>query len=154
MGEVEVDLRRREVRRDGELVALTTREFDLLAFLANNIGLALSRQQLLDGVWGAEWYGDERTVDVHVAQLRKKLGAEPPARHGVGRRLPVRLTGAHGAPPPDGRHGRPRGRRSGHCRRRQPPPDAQRGAPPGEAAARGGGRCAHHGALAPTRWAC
>ncbi len=72
--DLEVDLRRREVRRAGDVVALTTREFDLLAFLANNIGLALSRQQLLDGVWGSDWYGDERTVDVHVAQLRKKLG--------------------------------------------------------------------------------
>jgi DNA-binding response OmpR family regulator len=75
---LEVDLRRREARRAGEVVALTTREFDLLAFLANNIGLALSRQQLLDGVWGSDWYGDERTVDVHVAQLRKKLGPELP----------------------------------------------------------------------------
>ena len=56
----------------------TTREFDLLAFLSANIGLALSRQQLLDGVWGADWYGDERTVDVHVAQLRKKLGDSLP----------------------------------------------------------------------------
>ena len=76
--DLEVDLRRREVRRAGDVVALTTREFDLLAFLANNIGLALSRQQLLDGVWGSDWYGDERTVDVHVAQLRKKLGPELP----------------------------------------------------------------------------
>jgi DNA-binding response OmpR family regulator len=75
---IEVDLRRREVRRAGQVVLLTTREFDLLAFLANNIGLALSRQQLLDGVWGSDWYGDERTVDVHVAQLRKKLGTELP----------------------------------------------------------------------------
>ena len=75
---LEVDLRRREVRRAGEVVSLTTREFDLLAFLANNIGLALSRQQLLDGVWGSDWYGDERTVDVHVAQLRKKLAPELP----------------------------------------------------------------------------
>jgi DNA-binding response OmpR family regulator len=74
LGELEVDLRRREARRAGEVVALATREFDLLAFLAGNRGLALSRQQLLDGVWGADWYGDERTVDVHVAQLRKKLG--------------------------------------------------------------------------------
>jgi DNA-binding response OmpR family regulator len=74
LGELQVDLRRREARRGVAAVALTTREFDLLAFLANNIGLALSRQQLLDGVWGADWYGDERTVDVHVAQLRKKLG--------------------------------------------------------------------------------
>jgi DNA-binding response OmpR family regulator len=73
-----VDLRRREARHAGDVVALTTREFDLLAFLANNLGLALSRQQLLDGVWGPDWYGDERTVDVHVAQLRKKLGSDLP----------------------------------------------------------------------------
>jgi DNA-binding response OmpR family regulator len=78
LADLEVDLRRREAREGGQVVALTTREFDLLAFLANNIGLALSRQQLLDGVWGADWYGDERTVDVHVAQLRKKLGADLP----------------------------------------------------------------------------
>ena len=77
-GDLEVDLRRREARHDGAVVPLTTREFDLLAFLANNIGLALSRQQLLDGVWGTDWYGDERTVDVHVAQLRKKLGSDLP----------------------------------------------------------------------------
>jgi DNA-binding response OmpR family regulator len=78
VGDLEVDLRRREARRTGEVVALATREFDLLAFLSGNIGLALSRQQLLDGVWGADWYGDERTVDVHVAQLRKKLGDSLP----------------------------------------------------------------------------
>jgi DNA-binding response OmpR family regulator len=78
LGDLEVDLRRREARHAGAVVALTTREFDLLAFLANNVGLALSRQQLLDGVWGADWYGDERTVDVHVAQLRKKLGSDLP----------------------------------------------------------------------------
>jgi DNA-binding response OmpR family regulator len=78
LGELEVDLRRREVRWAGVALALTGREFDLLAFLANNIGLALSRQQLLDAVWGADWYGDERTVDVHVAQLRKKIGTGLP----------------------------------------------------------------------------
>jgi DNA-binding response OmpR family regulator len=78
IGGLEVDLRRREARNGGEVVALATREFDLLAFLSSNIGLALSRQQLLDGVWGADWYGDERTVDVHVAQLRKKLGDSLP----------------------------------------------------------------------------
>jgi DNA-binding response OmpR family regulator len=89
VGDLEVDLRRREARRAGEVVALTTREFDLLAFLSNNLGLALSRQQLLDGVWGADWYGDERTVDVHVAQLRKKLGESLPLATvwGVGYRL-------------------------------------------------------------------
>src|SRR6516165_9004131 len=78
IGDIEVDLRRREARHNGDSIALTTREFDLLAFLSANAGLALSRQQLLDGVWGADWFGDERTVDVHVAQLRKKFGADLP----------------------------------------------------------------------------
>jgi DNA-binding response OmpR family regulator len=77
-GDLEVDFRRREARRGGEVVDLTNREFDLLAFLSQNAGLALSRQQLLDGVWGSDWYGDVRTVDVHVAQLRKKLGDSLP----------------------------------------------------------------------------
>jgi DNA-binding response OmpR family regulator len=86
---VEVDLDRHEVRAGGEIVALTTREFDLLAFLAENEGLVLSRRQLLDGVWGADWFGDDRTVDVHVRQLRKKLGGALPLSTvwGVGYRL-------------------------------------------------------------------
>jgi DNA-binding response OmpR family regulator len=73
----------------GDVVPLTTREFDLLAYLAAHRGLALSRRQLLDGVWGQDWYGDERTVDVHVRQLRKKLGDELPLTTvwGVGYRL-------------------------------------------------------------------
>lgn len=73
-GGVEIDVGRREARSEGTVVALTAREFDLLVFLARNSGLVLSRRQLLDGVWGSGWYGDERTVDVHVRQLRKKLG--------------------------------------------------------------------------------
>jgi DNA-binding response OmpR family regulator len=89
VGGVEVDPGRREARVDGTVVALATREFDLLQFLADNEGLALSRQQLLDGVWGPGWYGDERTVDVHVRQLRKKLGDALPLATvwGVGYRL-------------------------------------------------------------------
>ena len=69
--------------------ALAAREFDLLAYLADNRGLALSRRQLLDGVWGVDWVGDERTVDVHVRQLRKKLGDGFPLTTvwGVGYRL-------------------------------------------------------------------
>jgi DNA-binding response OmpR family regulator len=73
-----VDIARREVRVAGEPVALATREFDLIAHFAQNQGIALSRRQLLDGVWGADWYGDDRTVDVHVRQLRKKLGEDLP----------------------------------------------------------------------------
>ena len=86
---IEVDEPRREVRVDGRAVALATREFDLLAFLARNKSLALSRRQLLDGVWGLDWDGDERTVDVHVAQLRRKLGGRLPLATvwGVGYRL-------------------------------------------------------------------
>ena len=86
---IEVDLARREARVEGDPVALATREFDLLAYLAQNQGLALSRQQILDAVWGADWYGDERTVDVHVRQLRKKLGDDLPLATvwGVGYRL-------------------------------------------------------------------
>jgi DNA-binding response OmpR family regulator len=88
-GGVEVDTGRREARLGGTPVALTTREFDLLQFLAEHAGLALSRRQLLDNVWGADWYGDERTVDVHVRQLRKKLGDALPLATvwGVGYRL-------------------------------------------------------------------
>ena len=89
LGALEVDTGRREVRSSSGIVALTAREFDLLAYLAANQGLALSRRQLLDGVWGDGWYGDERTVDVHVRQLRKKLGDALPLATvwGVGYRL-------------------------------------------------------------------
>lgn len=69
-----LDATRREVTLDGTPAALATREFDLLNYLAHNRGIALSRRQLLDGVWGDDWIGDDRTVDVHVRQLRKKLG--------------------------------------------------------------------------------
>lgn len=88
-GGVEVDTGRREARVNGAVVALATREFDLLRFLAENLGLALTRRQLLEGVWGPDWYGDERTVDAHVRQLRKKLGDALPLATvwGVGYRL-------------------------------------------------------------------
>jgi two-component system response regulator MtrA len=89
VGVVEVDGGRREARVRGQAVALATREFDLLQYLAENLGLALSRRQLLDGIWGPDWYGDDRTVDVHVGQLRKKLGDDLPLATvwGVGYRL-------------------------------------------------------------------
>jgi len=75
-------------RRQADVRAART-TFDLLAHLAHNAGLALTRAQLLDGVWGPGWYGDERTVDVHVRQLRKKLGDALPLATvwGVGYRL-------------------------------------------------------------------
>jgi len=87
--EVAIDLGRREVRVRGEVVAFTTKEFDLVKFLAERPGRALSRQQLLDGVWGFDWYGDPRTVDVHIAQVRKKIGdaAQITTVRGLGYRL-------------------------------------------------------------------
>ena len=88
-GAVEVDVKRREARLDGTAVPLAAREFELLQYLAENRGIALSRRQLLDGVWGDDWIGDERTVDVHVRQLRKKFGDHLPLTTvwGVGYRL-------------------------------------------------------------------
>jgi DNA-binding response OmpR family regulator len=73
VGGVTIDVGRREVRVDDGPVPFTTKEFDLLRFLAERPGLALSRQQILDGVWGHDWFGDVRTVDVHIAQVRKKV---------------------------------------------------------------------------------
>lgn len=89
LGELRVDTARREVTVAGRAAPLATREFDLLTYLVENRGLALSRRQLLDGVWGHGWIGDERTVDVHVRQLRKKLGDALPLTTvwGVGYRL-------------------------------------------------------------------
>lgn len=89
VGDIEVDVARREARCDGKVVELATREFALLRFLAENQGLALNRRQLLDGVWGGDWVGDERTVDVHVRQLRRKLGDGLPLATvwGIGYRL-------------------------------------------------------------------
>jgi two-component system, OmpR family, response regulator len=88
-GQVAIDAGRREVRVAGEPVDFTTKEFDLLRYLAERPGLALSRQQILDRVWGYDWYGDARTVDVHIAQVRKKLGdtVEIKTVRGVGYRL-------------------------------------------------------------------
>ena len=73
VGRATIDVGRREVRVGDTPVPFTTKEFELLRFLAERPGLALSRQQILDGVWGYDWYGDARTVDVHLGQVRKKL---------------------------------------------------------------------------------
>ena len=88
-GAATIDCGRREVLIDDQPVEFTTKEFDLLRFLAERPGLALSRQQILDGVWGYDWFGDARTVDVHIAQVRKKLGDSTTIKtvRGVGYRL-------------------------------------------------------------------
>jgi two-component system alkaline phosphatase synthesis response regulator PhoP len=74
LGDVVVDRSAREVSVAGEQVELRMREFDLLSYLLENKGIVVSRDQLLDRVWGLDYPGGTRTVDVHVAQLRSKLG--------------------------------------------------------------------------------
>ena len=76
-GDLVVDLGRREVLKGGQPVAMTPREFDLLAFLARNRGIALSRDLILERVWGWDFAGGTRTVDVHIRGLREKLEADP-----------------------------------------------------------------------------
>jgi DNA-binding response OmpR family regulator len=78
-GDLEVDPAAREVRRGGRLVELTRLEFDLLDALSEHPRVVLSRRQLLERGWGAEWYGDDHVVDVHIANLRRKLGDDPSA---------------------------------------------------------------------------
>ncbi|GAA2201670.1 response regulator transcription factor [Sinomonas flava] len=86
VGRVRLDLGRRTAEADGRPVALTAMEFDLLAYLMSQPGRVFSREQLIAAVWGQADYGGGRTVDVHVAQLRAKLGEASPLRtsRGVG----------------------------------------------------------------------
>jgi DNA-binding response OmpR family regulator len=77
-GDLAVDAGRREVRVRGEEVQLAPKEFDLLWELLDHRGLVLTRDQLLERVWGYTFAGDTRTVDVHVRQLRRKLGDASP----------------------------------------------------------------------------
>lgn len=99
-GGLTMDLSSRQVALDGDPIELTAKEFDLLAVLLRHAGQVLTREQLLDAVWGMGYEGEARTVDVHVRFLRQKLErGENPARYihtlrGVGYRL---------SPPEDGR---------------------------------------------------
>lgn len=72
-----VDLSRREVQADGQVFHLKPKEFDLLVFLARNRGIVLSRDLILERVWGWEYDGGSRTVDVHVRWLREKIERDP-----------------------------------------------------------------------------
>ncbi|HYN66222.1 MAG TPA: response regulator transcription factor [Ornithinibacter sp.] len=74
LGDLVVDDESRTVTVAGSRVELTRTEFDLLATMVARPRLAFSRRQLIDAVWGADWYGDEHLVDVHVGHLRRKLG--------------------------------------------------------------------------------
>lgn len=74
LGRLVIDRRARRVLVDGEERALTPKEFDLLALLSDDPGAVVTRQQILEEVWDPHWYGPSKTVDVHVASLRRKLG--------------------------------------------------------------------------------
>jgi two-component system response regulator RegX3 len=91
IGEIEIDRRMRTIRSHGELVACTPKEYGILEFLARDPGAVITRQELLDGVWGPHWYGTTKMMDVHVASLRRKLGSPDliETQRGVGFRLVV-----------------------------------------------------------------
>jgi DNA-binding response OmpR family regulator len=89
-GALVIDRQRREARAAGQKMTLRTKEFDLLAMLAEHAGIVLTREQLLDRVWGYNFYGETRTVDVHVQHLRAKLvdsGVAIQTVRGVGYKL-------------------------------------------------------------------
>ena len=75
IGDLQIDLAGREIRINGEPVELRTQEFEVLKVLVENKGVVLSREQLLSKAWGYDFYGQTRTVDVHIAQLRRKISA-------------------------------------------------------------------------------
>lgn len=76
IGDIEVDIARHKASFAGSILELSPKEFDLLAFLARNTGLVFSREQLLEKVWGYDFAGDTRTVDVHISWLRQKIEAD------------------------------------------------------------------------------
>lgn len=78
IGPILMNIGRHQVFCQAKEVLLTAKEFDLLHYLAKNKGLVLSRQKILLAVWGYDYYGDTRTVDVHINQLRTKLGEQCP----------------------------------------------------------------------------
>lgn len=89
IGPLVIDRRARRVTLDGDEIGLTAKEFDLLSFLASDLGAVRSRTEILENVWDAHWYGPTKTVDAHVAAIRKKLGAHDwiHAVRGVGFRM-------------------------------------------------------------------
>ena len=79
--ELEIDLDGRTVMRGGQPVGLTPKEFDLLALLASHAGRVFEREALLEQVWGYDYAGESRTVDVHIQRLRQKIESDPHAPH-------------------------------------------------------------------------
>ena len=74
---IRLDVGKHQVTINGEVVALPLKEFELLEFLMRNAGRVLTRSQLIDRVWGGDYYGDTKTLDVHIKRLRAKIEADP-----------------------------------------------------------------------------
>ncbi len=73
-GGIEIDEDGRSVKVDGKVVEMSLREYELLKYMVDNIGIALSRDKILNNVWNYDYYGDSRTIDSHVKKIRHKLG--------------------------------------------------------------------------------
>lgn len=106
VGGLRIDPRSREVRLDGELVDLTPREFDLLHYLATRRGQVITKRELLTQVWQIPYGGADKTIDVHLSWLRRKLGesADRPRFLHTVRGVGVRFAWAEPAPGDQGRH--------------------------------------------------
>jgi two-component system response regulator RegX3 len=76
-GPVRIDVERHQVNINDQLVSLPLKEFELLEFLVRNSGRVLTRSQLIDRVWGSDYFGDTKTLDVHVKRLRAKIEKDP-----------------------------------------------------------------------------
>ncbi len=76
-GPVRIDVERHQVNINNELISLPLKEFELLEFLVRNSGRVLTRAQLIDRVWGSDYFGDTKTLDVHVKRLRAKIESDP-----------------------------------------------------------------------------
>jgi len=74
---IKLDIGKHQVTINGEVVALPLKEFELLEFLMRNAGRVLTRSQLIDRVWGGDYYGDTKTLDVHIKRLRAKIETDP-----------------------------------------------------------------------------
>ncbi len=73
-GGIEIDEEGRTVKLDGKLIEMSLREYELLKYLVDNVGIALSRDKILNNVWNYDYYGDSRTIDSHIKKIRHKLG--------------------------------------------------------------------------------
>lgn len=77
IGEIMLDLQAHTVTRSGQELALRQKEYEILSLLMINLGKVVTREQLFDEVWGTDWLGDTRTLDVHMSWLRAKLETDP-----------------------------------------------------------------------------